>query len=391
MTRRPVWLPVALFVAGGALLYARALSLQRYGDDLGFVLPTPLDPWFHFRGPHPNHPWYRPLEALCLALAQNRFGFATWPVHALAVALHLALALLVRAVARDLGLGDAAAWLAALWLLVAQVAVMAVASGDTLSQQCAALGVTATAWQADRFLRSGQRRALALVGLAAALALWGKESGLAVVPVAGVVVVAHGRDATRRGRTLAVLLVVGALAGLYWLCRAQVVASLPQLGSADYGFELGLNIPLNLANLWGASLSPVSTVAMVRWMQLGPRWAFGLAALPAVALMVAIAVAWRGRRPLLTAVLCLAAAALLPTALLHHVSELYAYQALPWLALLAGGTLAAAPRRWRAGLVALLVVAHGVAVQGKLTRCWPMVSAPRTIWRSSGRWWRNCR
>lgn len=367
MSRRPGWLPLAAFVTAGVALYARALSIQRYGDDLGFVLPTPIHPLFHFTAPHPFQFWYRPLEAMVMACAQNVWGLAVWPLHAVALGLHLTLALTVRALGRDLGLSDAAAWLAALWLLFAQVAVMAVASGDTLSQQLAALGVTVAGWQTQRYVRDGHRRALLWAGLAAAVALWGKESGLAVVPVVGVIALAHGRSATAAPRAWASVALVLGLAVLYGLCRARVVSSLPQLGTSGYGFQLGLNIPLNLANLWGACLSPVSTVAMVRWMQLGPAWAFGLSLLPATAMLAGMAGVWHHRRAALAILAALATVSLLPTALLHHVSELYAYQALPWVALLVGGMLAALPTRWRLGLVLVLLVAHGAAVQGKLT------------------------
>jgi hypothetical protein len=368
VNQRPPWLPYAVFVTAGVALYARAFAVQRYGDDLGFVLPTPIDPLFHFAAPHPNHDWYRPVEAMLLALVQNGCGLAVWPIHALAVTLHLALALLVRAIARDLGLRDAAAWLAAVWCLTAQVAVMAVTSSDTLSQQLAALGVTAAAWQFHRALRDGDGRGLAIGWLAAALALWGKESGLAVVPVSCLVAAPWiGQRAARRRAATAVA-GVGLLAAVYWLCRARVVAELPQLGTQDYGFAVGLNIPLNVANLWGAVLTPLSTVDLVRWMQLGPAWAFGLATLPAAGLLVWTAYAWGDRRRLLIELLLLAAAALLPTALLHHVSELYAYQALPWLSILAGGALAELLPRWREAVVAGLLVMQVVTVQGKLTQ-----------------------
>jgi len=365
MSRRGTWLGIAALVVAGLVLYARAFSIHRYGDDLGFVLPTPVDPFFHFTSPHPIRGWYRPLEAMLLAFCQNGVGLATWPIHALAIGLHLTLAWMVYAIGRELGLIEAACWLAAGWLLVAQGGVMAVASLDTLSQQLAALGLTAAAWQAHRFLRDGHRSALLFAIVASAVALWGKESGVAVVPVLAVIAAAHGEAGPRR--RLATFVTVAVLAVIYWLCRNAIGADGPELGTAAYGFDFGANMPLNAAVLWGACLSPVSTVAMVRWMQLGPAWAYVLATLPTLLLMLGMVAAWRGRRGLFYALAAVAVAAMFPAVLLHHVSELYAYQALPWLALLTGATLAAIPRRWRTGVVASLLLLQVIAVQSKLS------------------------
>ena len=366
MSRRTPWLVALGFAAAALLLYARAFAVQRYGDDLGFLLPPPINPLFHFAAPHPQQPWYRPIEAMVFALVQNGFGLAVWPLHLVALTLHVGLALLVRQIAWDLGLDERAAWLAAVWFLVAQVGVMAVASGDTLSQQCSALGVTAMAWLLRRGFREGDARTLGLSCLAAALALWGKETGVAVVPVA--LVIAAPQLKAQRRRTLGVLAGLALLAAVYWLCREHASAAEPQLGEKVYGFQLGLNIPRNVVFLWGASLSSVSTVRLVQWLQLGPHWAFALAMLPAAGLGFWTLYAWRDRRRLLLGLVVLSGVSLLPMILLHHVSELYTYQALPWLSILVGYGLA---RAWPAGrgtIVGLLLLAQIVGVEGKLDR-----------------------
>lgn len=129
---------------------------------------------------------------------------------------------------------------------------------------------------------------------------------------------------------------------IYFVVRSQVVSNQPQFVAAHsedgYGFRFGPNIPRNIAMLFFAGLSPFSTVATFNAVQLGDK--------PSIALFFGLTVGWTGlvalgcwrtRKPALLGSLVLAAiGSLFPMALMLHVSELYTYNLMPWLAILVG-------------------------------------------------------
>lgn len=133
----------------------------------------------------------------------------------------------------------------------------------------------------------------------------------------------------------------------------------------------------NAGMLLFAALVPYSSVSYFVALKNGHLVA------PAVVTLVTVAVAvvtlWgcarSGRRPILAVLAVLSVLALFPMAALNHVSELYAYNSLPFIAMLTGGgwgeVLRSAGSRFRVTLVrvllAILFVSHVAADQQKAT------------------------
>ncbi len=370
-------LQLAAAVALVLVLYGPGLNGQRYGDDLGFLAPASVHhPFFHFVGPHPHHPWYRPIEATVITLAQQTVGYATWPVHGLVFWLHALLALGVARAVLKLGFSGPQAAVAAAFLIVCQTAVLAVEGNDTVSQVLGALAGNAALWWFYQLLRRdgaappGREGSACVVCLA--VALWSKESsvGYLVGLTLLALMVRPGPGRVRR-RALACWLSAAVLTAAYLLVRRQITAFGPSFGEGGYNLHLGLNVPLNAAGLLAVALLPISTVTMYDWAT--AHWWPGLAAAGLATLLVLVVVVvgwWRnGRARLGFGLLVMAVCGLLPTILLNHVSELYAYGALPALSILVGVGLGRELGRARPVATTLMVVfllVHAAGTQQKV-------------------------
>src|SRR5689334_6774040 len=128
------------------LLYLPGIHGPYFGDDFQFVFSPTSGVLRFFISANPQSGWYRPLEAIYLALVQRYFGWDTVPIHFLAILLHAALCCLVFVALKRSGSTLAQTVLASGYMAVSQANAFAVLSNDTLSQIGATLFGCLSVW-----------------------------------------------------------------------------------------------------------------------------------------------------------------------------------------------------------------------------------------------------
>lgn len=366
-----LWPLLLLAIALG--VFFSGLRIGYYSDDFLFVHDShdlPIYGFFVQQGP--THNWYRPIQDAFSATLQRSFGLNTLPGHLIHIGIHALFCWLLFNVARRLGASPAGALLASLFMLLNQANAHAVLSNDTFSQLISSIGGCVSVWLLYNSIRpagpdspSRPRPVLhsyVMSLLALAVALLGKESGASFVPIIGLTLFVLYTDVARRRPDLVRMLVIGApyliISAIYLLVRSNIVTSQPAVGSDVYDFNLGLNVPMNIALLTFVQLLPISSVSVFTWLEAGNYALVAVGGLSAglVALVLGYAI-WRGPRrgQLLFLGLC-GLLALFPMVLLNRVSELYAYNAAPFVAIIFGS-----------GAAALLSAARRPVVRGALT------------------------
>lgn len=309
---------------------------------------------------------YRPLQGLLVALSQMLFGYTTLPVHLVNLALHVALAVWVTRALLALGVSRAGAVLGGVYLGVSQLGASAVGGNDTLSLTLGTLaGSAALFWLAP--LRDGPARPAAAAA-AFAVSLLAKESSLGYLPVLGLLLWVQLRAEPRKAAGWSLALAVIAFA--YLRLRAHAGGTLPDLGSGEQ-MSVGWNVARNAGLLALAAVIPLPTTPIFLGAA-AREWAWPVAGGLSAAAVVAF-LCWgmtRARKlHWLAAFAAAAGVSLGPVLLLHHVSELYAYSVLPFVALPFGwsaGALvtrnASGPRRVTASvLIAFVLCANAWA------------------------------
>jgi hypothetical protein len=366
------WLPAwALVFCSAVLLYWPALHAGYFSDDFLFFFTNPpahLYDYF-FRVGAAIHA-YRPLEAILLTVTQQHLRFETMPIHLTALACHAGLVCVVIAAARALRFGLVETVTAAAAMLFAQVTAPAVLGNDTLSQSASAFLGCLSAF----LLWRGQKAGVLSV-LCYGAGLFFKETGLGFLLVLGVLAASLVWKETawkRRAKRVTVLLVPYAFVTvLYFVGRHLAGGMMATHGR--YGMHIGLNVVRNLVSFGLAATSPVSTVTCAIALATHNKALLILTFL-STALIVAVAAAgvWKSQRLLLAGFLTLLAiASLFPTFLLEHVSELYAYNAIPFVTLILGMGLGAIwrgnnlSRALAASVIAVFLTGHALAARQK--------------------------
>lgn len=342
----------ALLFAASIVLYWPGLREGYFSDDLLFFFNSPpahLYDYFAVKGAAAHA--YRPLEAIILTLIQQHFWFNTLPIHLCSLAGHAALVCAVLAAARRLALGTAQSLLACLFVLMAQVGAPAVLGNDCMSQVASTLFGSLSAlficfaWIDTKDARPlGASRKWIWRSLAMyTISLFFKETALGFLLVAALFIALMAYEETawtdRFKRAVLLGIPYGAATLLYWLARLHAGGAVSQSGS--YRIQVGLNVVRNVAEFALAAFGPFSTVdgAVAISMHRIPELALQLAGWAFVAGVIVAGAYLSGRRLLCIGLAVLAVASLFPAYLLTHVSELYLYNAIPFLALLFGVSL----------------------------------------------------
>jgi hypothetical protein len=297
-----------------------------------------------------------------------------------------------------------AALIAGVAMAAGQANVLAVVNNDTLSQLCGTMfGVAAlvvfTAAFDRRAALAGWRRACCFVsGLACLLlSLLSKESSLSfsVLSVGAVLFApAIGRRPLRRAIDAFAAAVPIAIVTLAYLAFRENLHAWPAtFGPGMYSFRFGSNVPFNVAALGLSAWLPLSSVDLYSAYALG-RFPLVGGYVVASATWVAVAT-WglaNGDHLRGAALLCVAAIiAMFPMAAMNHVSELYSYNSMPFVAALIGLGMGALldgqksrriPRRAVVALLLVVGASHGLASHSKVRmmrengrRAWELLPA----------------
>lgn len=369
----------ALLFGASLLLYWPGLRAGYFSDDLLFFFNSPpphLFDYFATRGAAAQA--YRPLEAIILTLIQQNFRFETLPIHLLSFGAHAGLCCAVLAAGKRLGLRPFENWIAGIFMLVAQVGAPAVLGNDTLSQSASAFfGGLSVLFLYFVWPERGPNRVRPiskqqwLIGSVAAyiISLFFKETALGfllvTVLLAGAIAFKHRAWAVRVKTGFKLLLPYAAATLLYGVARLRAGGAISQSGS--YQIHLGVNMVRNLAEFSLAAFGPLSTVdgavaiALHRTPELvleGLGWLF-------IITVMLIGICVSGRRAVALWLLAAAIASLFPAYLLMHVSELYLYNAIPFLALALAIGLGELWNRGAPGSLAAVACA-GLLVSGQI-------------------------
>jgi hypothetical protein len=373
------------FIFMALALYLPYIPIDYYADDFVLVFANPSAPPWHFFS-QPTKAVYRPIEAVLLALIQQHFSMNTYPLNLLQLTLHLSLCMVIYVAMVGLGLSHLQATLGSCFMLVSQANVHAVLSNDTLSQVSSTLFGSASIWLAYRAdsahddRQSGPTKMAAyhyLSVAALAISLFSKESGTAFV----VIIVAfylwlRWKETHTTARLAYKLLPYAVVLAIYLLVRSMVVSNPPTLGTGNYEFRIGFNILRNLGMLIMACGLPTSSVRV--FSSIGRGDVFMLLIVAGFSMAFGIAVLyglWRSSNRLLLIVMSgLVVIGCFPMAMMNHVSELHAYNSMPFVAVLVGAAMGRVielnKRRWLSvvaisGLMAVVFVSHASAVQSK--------------------------
>ena len=367
-----------LGIVASAILYAPAWDCPFFADDYQYGAIGTLNPFVHFSSPYEGNPFYRPIQFLAMSVTQRFWGSHTWPLRTLYYIVHAVLGMLVYMLARRLSGSVLAAVLSWSFFMFAQGAAHGIASNDTLTQILSTTaGFGALFVGVDLIHGSGSRNDVtarptrgllhgALTGALVAVCLWSKESGIGMVALVGLLLVwAVWRRRASVARVAPALLVMCGVTVAYIAVRSIASTALVHFGDAKYNFAIGSVTVKNVGMMLAAAASPLSTAhtysaALNRDLPTLGVFAMLLFAAGVLAVLGMRALCARSR----TAALGLAAAVVavcFPNALQNHVSELYAYNCLPFIAILlgsgAGWLLRRREVKWQPVIGLALVVA----------------------------------
>lgn len=352
-----LWLLV--LAALSAIVFLPGLRGGYFADDYCYYFYPPSSKLlYYFTHQNPGSIIYRPLLSTFLAGVQSVWGMEPLPIHLMNLLCHVVLSWLVAQTVVRLGYTRMQAMIGSLFLLVGQITTYAVLGIDTLSQVGGVLFGSLSAWllffpgrmlPESEAIESGVNEAprpipryflLSLLSFAVSLCL--KETSTAYLGVVGVALLAGNLEQSGRARafmrTAVQLLPFILLVTAYMIVRSQFVSQLPQFGTSRYDMRLGMNIPKNIAMFLAASSTAHSSVTAFVAMHQKDLPMLAMIAIPA--LLFAGLLGWglwrvRHDRPV-PVFLLLYFLGFFPIILFNQVSELYIYNALPFLAVLTG-------------------------------------------------------
>jgi len=337
-----------LYAAAGVLLYAGGLTAPYFADDFTvFFPPGSINPFLFFVEKNPYEPTvYRPLENFFNCAVQSIWAENTLPVHLAHVALHILIACLICKALVRLDQGKAAAGIGGALFLAAQSAVSIVSRNCTMSQQLSALFCLLFLYV---LVFSENRRKKPWLCILFVLALISKETSVSLLVSA---VLLHLLFAPKDGRIVAVAkecAPYALLTAVYLLGRSAL--GLEVIGSSGrQTFRVGLGVVQNVGLLLFSNMNQVSIPEVYKAFVLrNDLFVAGAVACSVLLLAAAYAGLRKNGKPGSVIVLtALMGIGFFPAALMEHVSEVYAYNTLPYLCMIVGIGLGSLLRRGKA-------------------------------------------
>lgn len=384
-----VWLLVLSLVGFG--IYFHGVKIQYYADDFQWVFDSPSSKVFYYFF-HKNAfvGFYRPIQTSFNAVIQAYFGLDTLPIHITQISMHILFSWFILFVMLRLGFSGLQAILGSLFMLVSQANTMAVLSNDTLSQIAGTIFGCVSLWFLYRFSFNGgsknnvtkfDRYKYYLLSILMFMAsLLSKESSVSFFPlVLGIIILKEWKingQIYSIKRTIIESFPYCILTVLYFIVRLFIVEGQPAFGSERYDFQIGINIIKNLTfSLFAVSI-PTSSVTVFTSFTSGALLIFST-----IVIISLIFSAWVGyglwcsnRLDIISVLGIFAITSLFPMVMMNRISELYVYNAMPFISILVGVGLGKhfelSKTSWvrqgiAAGVVGLLLASHVAAIQSK--------------------------
>lgn len=325
------------------LLYFNALNAGYFGDDYQFLFANPkTNVLGFFSNVSAYNPFYRPIQAAFLNVLQSFFGEETWPIHILHLLLQTVLIFTVYKFTARLGFNTWPKVISVIFLWASQASVHAIVSVDTTSM----VGSTAfgflSVYLLHRFYNTQAKKYFIISSLVFFTSLLFKESGVSFLIMIIALIFLQLKSSHPKNWAILVLhlSVYFVIFIYYFVLRKSANGISAQFAMGTYGFSLGFNTLVNYFYLIVASTLPISSAHFYKWFVEKDYWhlVFSLLFLiPYYILLVySIIKGCISRSSFSRILLFFYLMSFIPVVLLNHVSELYAYNAMPFLALIIG-------------------------------------------------------
>ncbi len=364
----------AAWMIGMTVFLAPSLDLKIFGDDfnswtkINEIKDQSASALFFERY---DSSFYRPLEMMLVRANLRAYGYEPKLYHALTFIGHFLTCLLVLMLARRMGLDKFSSVVAAMLFSAHQAGAMAALSADSAGQvYSTAFGLLCLIALINKDKLPTQIGAT-FSSFFLFAALLSKDGAVSFFVMAIFVLAVHvklKRMAWRKAAQLALPLI--AVMIIYFILRARAHMAPPSFGDESrYQFWAGLNLFKNPALMLLAVFTPVGThiLAAHRHDFIFLTFVAHLLLVLAFAILGGLYSAYkkdsahRYAVPILFGFLLIG---LYPECLMLHVSELYAYKAMPFFCVLTGVALAriflnalAKNKSFAAGFIALLFIA----------------------------------
>jgi hypothetical protein len=347
MKRRSILLYLTLFGLA-VLTYRNGLHISYYHDDYerlfshpgkvvfeGFVSANSLD---HF---------YRPIEHAVLAVIQALWGRDTFPLRMLHLLLHAGIAMLVFRILCAWKVHLIPAFSAAVFVIISQLSVYAIASNNTLSQLMATLFSGLSLWFFHGYLIAEKRRSELSKYISSVLffflALLSKEaSSFLLIAIPFVLVINRKRNKSSCDSMRASALQLVPYAGcfvFYLVLRIRSGSSMPMFSSsAYYSYHFGFNIIKNVVLIAGQTFLPLSSLTVWASLKTHAYQAIVVFALYTTPFLFIVGNGLRKslRKKIIVIIFVCIVIGWLPVIMLTWLTECYAYSSIIFVALLVG-------------------------------------------------------
>ncbi|MFY0675440.1 MAG: hypothetical protein JXQ87_18735 [Bacteroidia bacterium] len=221
---------------------------------------------------------------------------------------------------------------------MSQVNVSAIVGIDTFSQVGSTVFGFISMYFLFKYLAIGGFSNLITFSGLTILSLLCKETGVSFLLIAfSMILYACFKKSVNVSKAITLVSIVMVLAVIYLWVRNSIGAAQPKLSEGAYGFEIGLNVFENLIGFLVALLIPISTVEVFNWYS-SPEFSLLFLLIAAFSIFVFLIVVFGFKKSFSSKVFKASSYLFLlgsiPVVFLNHVSELYAYNLLPFASLL---------------------------------------------------------
>jgi hypothetical protein len=330
------------------------------------------------------------LETFLLSIIQRLFGMETLPIRLSEIAFHSLLAWLIFVSMVKWGFTSLQAIIASLFMLCSQANAMAVLSNDTFSQISGAffgsltlLLLSESFWIAETAGSLNPARQLRIYVFsifAFSLSLLSKETSISFFLAVFFLILLKNCKA-RVWSTASIHTVIQfapflLVTALYFAQRNFLRLRGPRWGRNGYDIHVGLNIVKNFCMFIFEAFVPASSVRVFTATMTGDLPILCMAILGWLTFVLAVGYGvWHSKRiGLLSLIGAFAVLALFPAILMNQVSELYVYNAMPFLSIIAGAGLGAlihksSGKAWKRLVTIMVLMAllatNVIAIQNK--------------------------
>jgi hypothetical protein len=345
---RKFYTTAAVFIVIGFIIYSPGITSTRYGDDYTIVPERNIGVFKEiWTTTYQRWMFFRPVEDSITTLFIFAFGWNTLPSHILFILIHCAFSIFVYYVLLKLKIPRLGALFGALFMLVSQVNVTTVGGNDTLGQLISSSLSFLNLWIMYRAIDTAgegkfiNSRMFVWSIVIFMLCLLTKESSAAFIPLLFMLLlikipVLKTRTFKDAKRIILLLLPYVIIFLVFFYIRSGIVPYKPGIGTGNYDFNIGMNIPKNIGMLIFSLLLPITSVRVFEAIQL-KDYKFLMAAAMLAGLFGAMILSgvWRSKKlKEALGIICFIIAGFFPPVLLNHVNEQYTYYSMPFAAML---------------------------------------------------------